>query len=163
MPWSVQIRDKCRFDERRPLWWCSGKEASLANPPWWRYTTPRTRVYCLWHTRLTVVCIITNYMTRHLTYEKDKFPAISAIAREIHLQTRFTYKAGLWLEDITGVCCGMQARVFAEWQNFGHRLGVGLATITLMPATRHTCHPHSVKLVEGIRSRQMQPYLTRFF
>lgn len=41
-----------------------------------------------------------EYTTRHLTIGKDKLPAISGIAREIAALTNYTYKAGLWLEDI---------------------------------------------------------------
>jgi len=44
--------------------------------------------------------IVANFLTRSLTFEDDKFPAISGVAREIHEQTDFIYRAGTWVEDI---------------------------------------------------------------
>lgn len=38
---------------------------------------------------------------RLLIFQDDKLPAISGIAREIQRQSGFTYKAGIWLEDIS--------------------------------------------------------------
>jgi hypothetical protein len=43
--------------------------------------------------------IVEEYMPRELTRPEDMFPAISSIAREVHRQTGFTYRAGIWLED----------------------------------------------------------------
>jgi hypothetical protein len=44
--------------------------------------------------------IVTDYMHRAITYESDRFPAISGIAKEIHLQTNMVYKAGIWIADL---------------------------------------------------------------
>ncbi|OAA54558.1 Ankyrin repeat-containing domain protein [Niveomyces insectorum RCEF 264] len=44
--------------------------------------------------------MVERYNRRALTFEKDKLPAISGIAREVGAITKQTYKAGLWLEDI---------------------------------------------------------------
>ncbi|KAF2807416.1 HET-domain-containing protein [Mytilinidion resinicola] len=44
--------------------------------------------------------IVENFMDRDLTFPEDRFPAISGLAREVHDQTGYTYKAGLWEEDI---------------------------------------------------------------
>ena len=43
--------------------------------------------------------IMDSYGTRELTFEKDKFPAISAMAREIGALTNLSYRAGIWQED----------------------------------------------------------------
>jgi hypothetical protein len=40
-----------------------------------------------------------SYMQRRLTIETDKLLAISGLAREVGRQTKFNYKAGIWLED----------------------------------------------------------------
>lgn len=49
-----------------------------------------------WHT------ICSHYSRRSLTYEKDKLPAISGMARQIpkKLGTEATYLAGLWRENL---------------------------------------------------------------
>lgn len=44
--------------------------------------------------------IVNVYAKRSLTFEEDRLPALSGIAREIQKLTEFTYKAGIWLEDI---------------------------------------------------------------
>ena len=44
--------------------------------------------------------IVSNFMSRAITKQSDRFPAISGIAREVHKQTGLTYLAGLWREDI---------------------------------------------------------------
>jgi hypothetical protein len=43
--------------------------------------------------------MVERYNRRALTFEKDKLPAISGIAREVAAITKHTYKAGIWLED----------------------------------------------------------------
>jgi hypothetical protein len=44
--------------------------------------------------------VVQTYNICNLTYEKDKLPAISGLAREIGVFTRQTYFQGVWLEDI---------------------------------------------------------------
>ncbi|PMD20650.1 HET-domain-containing protein [Hyaloscypha hepaticicola] len=44
--------------------------------------------------------IVRQYRKRQLTFEKDKFPALSGIAMEMAERIKYTYVAGLWLEDI---------------------------------------------------------------
>ncbi|CAD6587465.1 MAG: hypothetical protein ASARMPREDX12_002853 [Alectoria sarmentosa] len=44
--------------------------------------------------------IILEYYKRSLTFEDDRFAAISGLAREISQQSKMTYKAGIWVEDI---------------------------------------------------------------
>ncbi|KAL3421007.1 hypothetical protein PVAG01_07452 [Phlyctema vagabunda] len=41
-----------------------------------------------------------EYCTRLLTFESDRLAAISGLAKEIQRQTKFSYMAGLWLEDL---------------------------------------------------------------
>ena len=43
--------------------------------------------------------IILEYYKRSLTFEDDRFAAISGLAREISQQSKMTYKAGIWVED----------------------------------------------------------------
>jgi hypothetical protein len=43
---------------------------------------------------------VDHYRKRRLTFEKDKFPALSGIAMEMAERIKYTYVAGLWLEDI---------------------------------------------------------------
>lgn len=40
-----------------------------------------------------------HYGTRALTFDKDKFPAVSAMAKEIGALTGHIYRAGIWQED----------------------------------------------------------------
>ena len=52
-----------------------------------------------------------NYCTRSLTFENDRLAAIAGLAKEIQRQTGYTYKAGLWLEDIhTGLLWAVNGR-----------------------------------------------------
>jgi hypothetical protein len=44
--------------------------------------------------------IVVQYRKRRLTFEKDKFPALSGIAMEMAERMKYKYVAGLWLEDI---------------------------------------------------------------
>jgi hypothetical protein len=44
--------------------------------------------------------VVQTYNVCDLTYETDKLPAISGLAREIGVFTRQTYFQGVWLEDI---------------------------------------------------------------
>ena len=44
--------------------------------------------------------IVNAYAKRNLTFEEDRLPALSGIARELQQMTKYTYKAGIWLEDI---------------------------------------------------------------
>ncbi|MCJ1235907.1 hypothetical protein MMC14_003881 [Varicellaria rhodocarpa] len=43
--------------------------------------------------------IFENYSNRLLTFEDDRFNAISGVAKELQQQSLMTYKAGIWLED----------------------------------------------------------------
>jgi hypothetical protein len=43
--------------------------------------------------------IVDQYLPRNVTFLKDTFPAISAVAKEVHQASKFTYKAGIWKED----------------------------------------------------------------
>ncbi len=44
--------------------------------------------------------ILDEHNRRVLTYQSDKLPAISGVAREVQSRTGYTYRAGIWLEDI---------------------------------------------------------------
>jgi hypothetical protein len=44
--------------------------------------------------------ILRRYHTQSLTFENDRFPAISGMAREIGVRGNYTYKAGIWQEDV---------------------------------------------------------------
>ncbi|EPE27261.1 hypothetical protein GLAREA_03176 [Glarea lozoyensis ATCC 20868] len=43
---------------------------------------------------------INRFRGRHITYGQDRLPAIAGVAKRVQQRTRYTYKAGLWLEDI---------------------------------------------------------------
>jgi len=43
--------------------------------------------------------ILRRYHTQSLTFENDRSPAISGMAREIAARGNYTYKAGIWQED----------------------------------------------------------------
>lgn len=43
--------------------------------------------------------ILEEFYRRSLTFEDDRFAAISGLAREISQQTKMIYKAGIWVED----------------------------------------------------------------
>jgi hypothetical protein len=51
------------------------------------------------HLLLFWYTILKRYRTQALTFESDKFPAISGMAREIAARGNYTYKAGIWHED----------------------------------------------------------------
>ena len=42
---------------------------------------------------------VNDYMKRRLTFKKDRFPAISGLAKEFSRRTGYHYSAGIWLED----------------------------------------------------------------
>lgn len=44
--------------------------------------------------------MISDFASRSLTFDSDKFPAISAVAKEFQRQATLNYKAGIWLEDM---------------------------------------------------------------
>jgi hypothetical protein len=44
--------------------------------------------------------IVNDFTSRHITFSKDKFPAISAMARHFARETGQKYKAGLWSNDM---------------------------------------------------------------
>lgn len=44
--------------------------------------------------------LLEDYVHRNLTLASDKLPAISGLAREVHLQTGSQYMAGIWRRDI---------------------------------------------------------------
>jgi hypothetical protein len=56
--------------------------------------------------------IVQHYSRCKLTSNEDKFPAVSGLARELHLQTNDQYLAGLWRRDI-------------ELQLCWHKVGIG--------------------------------------
>jgi hypothetical protein len=45
---------------------------------------------------LTWVLILEDYSRRRLTKASDRLPAISAVAKTLHAQSKDTYLAGLW-------------------------------------------------------------------
>ncbi|KAH8895983.1 hypothetical protein GQ53DRAFT_804127 [Thozetella sp. PMI_491] len=53
--------------------------------------TPIRQIITRWYTS-----IVENYSRRSLTYQKDKFPAILAVAKLVQEQTGSEYLAGLW-------------------------------------------------------------------
>lgn len=62
---------------------------TLASGPMQRFT-----LHSLWD------YIVKNFVTRSITYDSDRLPAISGIAKEVARHTGHTYKAGLWVENI---------------------------------------------------------------
>ena len=44
--------------------------------------------------------VVTNYTRRHLTFAKDKLPALGGIALELHQQTGDEYMAGIWRSQL---------------------------------------------------------------
>lgn len=44
--------------------------------------------------------VVADFLERNLTYRTDCFPALSGLTREIQRMTRWTYRAGIWMEDI---------------------------------------------------------------
>jgi hypothetical protein len=44
--------------------------------------------------------IVNEFTARSISFNEDKFPAISGVAKEVQRNSGHTYKAGLWLEDI---------------------------------------------------------------
>ncbi|TVY23381.1 hypothetical protein LHYA1_G007618 [Lachnellula hyalina] len=62
----------------------------LKYPTFTKYYQPIQRWYRLFEV----------YCTRLLTFESDRLAAIAGLAKEIQRQTTFSYKAGIWLENI---------------------------------------------------------------
>jgi hypothetical protein len=44
--------------------------------------------------------IVQDFASRALTYDTDKLPALSGLAKEVARHTSYTYKAGLWEDEI---------------------------------------------------------------
>lgn len=42
--------------------------------------------------------IVADFASREITYETDRLPAISGVAREVARHTKYDYRAGLWLQ-----------------------------------------------------------------
>ena len=69
---------------------CSRKDSTVVRyPTMAKYYDPLFRWYQ----------ILIEYYKRYLTFEDDRFAAISGLAREISQQSKMTYKAGIWVED----------------------------------------------------------------
>ncbi|TVY46889.1 hypothetical protein LOCC1_G002188 [Lachnellula occidentalis] len=62
----------------------------LKYPHYMKYYQPIQRWYRLFEV----------YCTRLLTFESDRLAAIAGLAKEIQRQTTFSYKAGIWLENM---------------------------------------------------------------
>jgi hypothetical protein len=62
--------------------------------------------------------ILQIYTTRNLTYEADRLPAISGIAKAIHGLTGFKYTAGIWEEDMLRGLSWRPSRT-ASFETFG--------------------------------------------
>jgi hypothetical protein len=43
---------------------------------------------------------VQDFASRALTYDTDKLPALSGLAKEVARHTSYTYKAGLWEDEI---------------------------------------------------------------
>jgi len=54
-----------------------------------------SKIYERWYN------IVSDYISRAMTNQEDRLPAIAGIAREIHKQTSSAYKAGIWMEDLS--------------------------------------------------------------
>ena len=46
--------------------------------------------------------MISEFTTRHLTYDTDKMPALSDVATEVAKLQKGTYYAGLWWNALVG-------------------------------------------------------------
>jgi len=90
--------------------------------------------------------VVTEYTSRHLTYQSDKLPAISGVAKAFRKITGYTYLAGIWKEDlIAGIAWRVAtpsndlispilpswtwARLKGEIRFWGQRPGLPLAMI----------------------------------
>ncbi|EXK75724.1 hypothetical protein FOQG_19510 [Fusarium oxysporum f. sp. raphani 54005] len=51
--------------------------------------------------------LVQKYTRRHLTFPKDKLPALSGLAREVHDLTKARYVAGLWVGNSNTVATGL--------------------------------------------------------
>jgi hypothetical protein len=56
---------------------------------------PRWALYRPWYGQ-----VLSEYTKRKLSFQSDKLPAVSSIARVVQKQIGSTYAAGLWSEDI---------------------------------------------------------------
>jgi hypothetical protein len=103
-------------------------EPSSKSPYLSRYGESSTPMY-RWYT------IMNDFMRRSLKFDDDRLPAISSIAREIQQQVGYTYKAGLWMEDIArsllwkvnggGKSPGSFRAPTWSWASLGHDLDSG--------------------------------------
>ena len=64
--------------------------------------------------------LVSEYSNRSITFGRDRFPAIAALAQLVHRKTGLSYKAGLWLEDMhRGLLWEARSpriRCYQEWQ-----------------------------------------------
>lgn len=90
MVWRCQRQIHCESDVN-PRDGFNDLKRFFLKPPHGRHTVePTSRWYD----------IVSSYVRQSLTFEDDRLPAISGIARETQALNSFTYKAGIWIEDI---------------------------------------------------------------
>ncbi|KAH7243784.1 hypothetical protein FSOLCH5_013463 [Fusarium solani] len=51
--------------------------------------------------------LVQKYTRRHLTFPRDKLPALSGLAREVHDLTKARYVAGLWVGNSNSIVTGL--------------------------------------------------------
>lgn len=81
-----------------------------------------------------------DFASRALTYDTDRLPALSGVAKEVARHTGYTYKAGLWEEDmhsdllwrIEGEVQLPATYTAPSWSWAGHRMGNGKAELETM-------------------------------
>ena len=63
--------------------------------------------------------VVTEYTRRSLTFDSDKLPAISGVAKDFRSRTGCTYIAGIWQEDLVA---GLLWRMFEPGETISHTL-----------------------------------------
>jgi hypothetical protein len=58
--------------------------------------------------------LIQRYTKRHLAFTKDRLPALSSLAREVHTHTKATYAAGVWIAHHNTTVIGLMWRPMTE-------------------------------------------------
>ena len=95
--------------------------------------------------------IVQDFASRALTYDTDRLPALSGVAKEVARHTGYAYRGGLWEEEmhsdllwrIEGAAQPSATYTAPSWNWAGYRMGNGKAKLATMGTKfrRYESHP----------------------
>lgn len=102
--------------------------------------------------------IVQDFASRALTYDSDRLPALSGVAKEVARHTGYAYKAGIWEEEvhsdllwrIEGEAATPSTYTAPSWSWAGHRSGSGKAKLATMSTKFRRYESHTVAEILSI-------------